>query len=198
VNLPPQQKKLILKKKYWLFYTLNFLSGARRQIFVVFAVFILVEKYHFPVGHITALFVINNIITYFLSPYVGKAINRFGERTMLSIEYTSLIIIFLGYALIENKNFATGLYLVDNLFFSFSIAINSFFRKNAEPQDIAPSMAVGFTINHISAIILPVIGGLLWTIDWRIPFVAGAFIAISSLVFTQFIAKYELNPGIVK
>ncbi|WP_163711572.1 MFS transporter [Mangrovibacterium lignilyticum] len=190
-NLPAQQKKLILKKKYWLFYVLNFLSGARRQIFVVFAVFILVEKYHFSIGHITTLFVINNIITYFLSPYVGKAINHFGERTMLTIEYSSLIFVFLGYALVENRNFATGLYVIDNLFFSFSIAINSFFRKYAEPRDIAPSMAVGFTINHISAVVLPVVGGLLWTIDWRIPFIAGAIIAITSLSFTQYIRTYE-------
>ena len=190
-NLPAQHKKLILKKKYWLFYVLNFLSGARRQIFVVFAVFILVEKYHFSVGHITTLFVINNVITYFLSPYVGKAINRFGERKMLTIEYSTLILVFLSYALVENRNFATGLYLVDNLFFSFAIAINSFFRKYAEPKDIAPSMAVGFTINHISAVVLPVIGGILWTIDWRIPFIAGAFTALCSLTFSQFIRRYE-------
>jgi len=190
-NLPAQHKKLILKKKYWLFYVLNFLSGARRQIFVVFAVFILVEKYHFSVGHITTLFVINNVITYFLSPFIGKAINHFGERTMLTVEYTSLILVFLGYALVEDRNFASGLYLVDNLFFSFSIAINSFFRKHAEQKDIAPSMAVGFTINHISAVVLPAIGGILWVIDWRIPFIAGACIALCSLIFTQFIRLYE-------
>ncbi|WP_320168030.1 MFS transporter [Mangrovibacterium marinum] len=197
-TLPVQQKKLILKKKYWLFYTLNFLAGARRQIFVVFAVFILVEKYHFSVGHITTLFVINNIITYFLSPYVGRAINKFGERTMLSIEYGGLIIIFLCYALIENKDVASGLYIVNNFFFSFSIAINSFFRKYAEPQDIAPSMGVGFAINHISAVILPVVGGVLWTIDWRIPFVGGAAIAVCSLFFTQYIKQHELKYKLVK
>ncbi len=188
-SLPAQQKKLVLKKKYWLFYVLNFLSGARRQIFVVFAVFILVEKYKFSVGHITTLFVINNIITYFLSPFVGRAINRYGERTMLTIEYSSLFLVFLGYALVEDRNFATAMYLVDNLFFSFAIAINSYFRKNAEPKDIAPSMAVGFTINHISAVVLPAIGGILWQVDWRIPFLGGAFIAVCSLVFTQMIRE---------
>lgn len=190
-SLPGQQKKLILKKKYWLYYVLNFLSGARRQIFVVFAVFILVEKYHFSVGHMTTLFVINNIISYFLSPYVGRAINRFGERTMLTVEYSSLMIVFLCYAFIEDRNVATGLYLVDNLFFSFMIAINSFFRRYADPKDIAPSMAVGFTINHISAVVLPVVGGILWVLDWRIPFIGGAILAACSLFFTQFIRLYE-------
>ena len=184
-TLPPQHKKLVLKKKYWLFYVLNLLSGARRQIFMVFSVFLLVQKYHFSVAFITTLFVINNIITYFLSPVVGKAINRYGERTMLTIEYTGLFLVFMGYALIENAHFATAMYLVNNLFFSFVISINSFFRKQADPKDIAPSMSVGFTINHLTAVFLPVIGGLLWTISWRIPFFASAGLALLSLYFSQ-------------
>ncbi|MDD2390170.1 MAG: MFS transporter [Desulfobacterales bacterium] len=185
--LPVQHKKLILRKKYWLFYVLNLLSGARRQIFMVFSVFLLVQKYHFSVAYISTLFVVNNIITYFLSPVVGRAINRYGERTMLTIEYTGLFLVFMGYALVENQYFATGMYLTNNLFFSFVIAINSFFRKLADPKDIAPSMSVGFTINHLTAVILPVIGGFLWTISWRIPFFASAVLALISLLFAQMV-----------
>ncbi len=185
--LPPQHKKFILKRKYWLFYVLNFLAGARRQIFIVFAVFILVQKYHFSVIHITALFVINNIITWILSPYIGKAINRYGERTMLTVEYASLFVVFSLYALVENRWAVSILYVIDNVFFSFAIAINSFFRKQADPADIAPSMAVGFTINHITAIVLPVVGGILWTINWRLPFIGGVILACCSLLFSQFV-----------
>ncbi len=170
---------------------LNFLSGARRQIFRVFSVFLLVQKYNFPVTYITTLFVVNNIMTYFLSPVVGKAINRFGERTMLTIEYTGLFFVFMGYALFENKYFATGMYLADNLFFSFVIAINSFFRKQADPKDIAPSMSVGYAINHATAVILPVIGGYLWILDWRIPFFAAAALSLISLGFAQMV---KTNP----
>ena len=194
--LPPQHKKLILKRKYWLFYVLNFLSGSRRQIFMVFAIFILVQKYHFSITHITILFVVNNIITYLLSPYVGKAINRFGERTMLTVEYVFLILVFLGYGLIENQMVVTVLYVVDNLFFSFAISINSFFRKQADLEDIAPSMAVGFTINHLTAVFLPVIGGFLWLYNWRIPFLGGAFLAFLSLVFARFVpSKARLSKS---
>jgi MFS family permease len=185
--LPPQHKKFILKRKYWLFYVLNFLAGARRQIFIVFAIFILVQKYHFSVMQITLLFVINNLMTYLLSPYIGKAINKVGERTMLTIEYASLIVIFASYALIENRWAVGVIYTIDSLFFSFAIAINSFFRKMADPPDIAPSMAVGFTINHITAVVLPVIGGILWTINWRLPFFGGVLIACCSLFFSQFV-----------
>lgn len=183
--MPPQQKKMILKRKYWLFYVLNFLSGARRQIFVVFAVFMLVEKYQFQVKEVAILFIINNVVTYFMAPIIAKGINRFGERVILSIEYIFLIFIFLGYALIENRTAVGILYVADHIFFSAAMAINTFFQKTGETQDIAPSMAVGFTINHISAVVIPVIGGALWMINWRIPFFVGAGIAGMSLYFSQ-------------
>ena len=182
-----QNKGMVLRKKYWLFYVLNFLSGARRQIFVVFAVFMLVEKYHYSVQEIAILFVINNIITYFVSPLIAKGINQFGERKMLSLEYLSLILVFLGYAYIENAWIVAVLYILDHIFFGFSMGINTYFQKTGDAKDIAPSMAVGFTINHISAVVIPVFGGILWMINWQIPFIAGAMISLVSLGFVQLI-----------
>jgi len=186
-DLPIQHKKIIIRKKYWLFYALNFLSGARRQIFVVFAVFMLVQKYGFTIWQISALFVLNNLITWLVSPYIGKAINRFGERKMLTLEYAFLIVIFLGYALFEFKWFAAGLYVVDHIFFNFSIGIHTFFQKTADPKDIAPSIAVSFSINHISAVIIPAIGGMLWMLNWQIPFIFGSALAVVSLILVQLI-----------
>ncbi len=181
----PQKIRIVLRKEYWLFYVLNLLSGARRQIFVVFAVFMLVEKYDYSVGGIAVLFVINNLITWRLSPYVGKWINKFGERRMLSIEYASLFVVFLCYAFIHNRYAVAVLYIIDHVFFSFAISINTYFQKTARKEDIAPSMATGFTINHVMAVIIPVIGGVLWMEDWRIPFVFGAIITLISLFFAQ-------------
>ncbi|WP_372751331.1 MFS transporter [Labilibaculum sp.] len=196
-NIPVQNKGMVLRKKYWLFYVLNFLSGARRQIFVVFAVFMLVQKYQFSVQNIATLFVINNIIAYFISPLIAKGINQFGERKMLSMEYFSLIFVFLGYAFFENAYLIAGLYIIDHIFFGFSMGINTYFHKTGDTKDIAPSMAVGFTINHISAVVIPVIGGMLWMINPQIPFVAGAFISIVSLIFVQFI-KIERKVNYAK
>lgn len=184
-NIVPQHKKMIFRKKYWLFYFLTFMSGARRQIFVAFAVFLLVKKFQFTVQEITILFVINNLANYFLSPLVGKGIIRFGERKILSLEYFSLIFIFLAYATVESKTLVAILYILDHIFFNFAIAIRTYFQKVGDPRDIAPSMAVGFTINHIAAVVLPAIGGLLWIVDYRIPFVCGAILSIVSLVAVQ-------------
>ena len=184
-NIVPQHKKMIFRKKYWLFYFLTFMGGARRQIFMAFAVFLLVKKFQFSVHEVTALFVINNLINYFLSPIIGKAIIRFGERKVLSLEYSSLIFIFLAYAAVESKTLVALLYILDHIFFNFSIAIRTYFQKIGDPRDIASSMAVGFTINHLAAVFLPAIGGMLWMIDYRIPFMAGAFMSMISLIAVQ-------------
>ncbi len=183
----PQHKKMVLKRRYWLYYLLTFMAGARRQIFVAFAVFLLVKKFEFSVQAIAALFLFNNLVNYFLSPFIGRCIVRFGERKVLSLEYFSLVFIFIAYALVESKALVALLYVADHIFFNFAIAINTFFQKIADPRDIAPSMAVGFTINHIAAVVLPAIGGMLWLVDYRIPFIGGAVLSLASLVLVQLI-----------
>ena len=190
-DMVPQRKKMIFRKRYWLFYFLTFMGGARRQIFMAFAVFLLVQKFHFTIQEVTILFVINNIINYFLSPLIGKTIIRFGERKVLSLEYFSLIFIFLAYATAQSKALLAVLYILDHIFFNFAIAIRTYFQKVADPRDIAPTMAVGFTINHIAAVVLPAIGGVLWMVDYRIPFVAGSGMAMISLIAVQQIRVQE-------
>ena len=187
MTIIPQRKKMIIRKKYGLFYFLTFMAGARRQIFMAFAVLLMVQKFKYSVQEVTILFVVNNIINYYLSPLIGRSIIRFGERKVLSLEYLSLIFIFVAYATTGSKLIVAFLYILDHIFFNFSIAIRTYFQKVGDPRDIAPSMAVGFTINHIAAVFLPALGGLLWMIDYRIPFISGAIMSLVSLIAVQMI-----------
>ena len=184
-DIVPQRKRMIFRKRYGLYYFLTFMAGARRQIFIAFSVLLLVQKFGYSVQAVTFLFVINNAINYFLSPTIGRAIIRFGERKVLSLEYASLIAVFLAYAFTDSKWVAGGLYILDHIFFNFGMAINTFFQKVGDPGDVAPTMAVGFTINHIAAVFLPAIGGYFWIVDYRIPFIAGAVMALISLTAVQ-------------
>ena len=185
--LVPQRKKMIVRRRYGLFYFLTFMAGARRQIFMAFSVLLMVEKFNYSVQEITILFAVNNAINYYLSPIIGKSIIRFGERKVLSVEYLSLIFVFLAYAATGSKLIVAVLYILDHIFFNFNMAIRTYFQKVSDPRDIAPSMAVGFTINHIAAVFLPALGGLLWMIDYRIPFIGGAMMALVSLLAVQMI-----------
>ncbi|HEX5679987.1 MAG TPA: MFS transporter [Desulfobacterales bacterium] len=185
INIIPQRKQMVLRKKYWLFYFLTFMAGARRQIFIAFSVLLLVQKFQYTVQEVTILFIINNTINYFLSPLVGKSIIRFGERKVLSLEYLSVIFLFTAYATTDSKLLVAFIYILDQIFFTFAIAIRTYFQKVGDPQDIAPSMAMGFSINHLAAVFLPAIGGMLWVIDYRIPFFAGAAMGVVSLLAVQ-------------
>ncbi len=184
-NLPPQQKKIVLRKKYLLFYFLTFMAGARRQIFMSFSVFLMVTNFHFSIKEVTILFVINNALIFFLYPIIGKSIIRFGERKVLSLEYASLILIFLAYAAVQSKMIIAILYILDQVFYIFHIAIETYFQKIADPGDIASSISVSYTINHIAAVVLPALGGILWMIDYRIPFVFAALFSLVSLMAVQ-------------
>jgi len=188
-EVPPQHRRMIFRRRYFLYYFLTFMAGARRQIFVAFSVYLLVKVFECSVTEITLLFVVNNAVNYVLSPAIGRAIVRFGERRVLSLEYGGLIGVFLVYAFTGSKLIAVAMYILDHILFNFSIAIRTYFQKVADPKDIAPSMAVGFTINHIAAVVMPAIGGALWMVDYRIPFVAGAVLSLVSLLAVQRIPR---------
>lgn len=195
LEIVPQRKKMFLRRKYTLFYILTFLSGARRQIFVVFSILLLVQVFHFSVRDMTLLFIVNNIIAYILNSLIGKAINRFGERLISSVEYSGVIVVFLVYAFSTSKNMVMFMYIIDNILYNLEVSIRTYFQKVADPADIASSMSVGFTINHIAAVFLPALGGFFWMIDYRIPFVAGSVLGVASLVAAQWM-RVPQEPAI--
>ena len=189
-----QHKKLILRKRYWLYYALTFMSGARRQIFTVFAGFLMVERFGYEVHEVAALFLLNGAINMFLAPKIGAFIGRVGERTALTCEYIGLIIVFLSYAFVTNVWVAGALYVIDHAFFAMAIAMKTYFQKIADPADIAPTSAVDFTINHIAAVVIPVVFGTIWLFSPALVFIAGASMAAISLILSRMIPRHP-EPG---
>jgi len=183
----PQTKKLILRKQYWLFYALTFFSGARRQIFVVFAGFLMVEKFHYSVADVSALFLINYVFNWLFAAKIGQLIGKFGESNVLRFEYVGLVIIFISYGLVENSTIAAALYVIDHLFFALAIAIKTYFQKIAKPEDVAATAGISFSINHIEAVIIPALLGMLWIVKPAWVFYIGAGFALCSLSLSMLI-----------
>jgi predicted MFS family arabinose efflux permease len=182
-----QEKSLILRKRYWLFYALTFFSGARRQIFTVFAGFLMVEKFGYSVADISALFLINYVFNWLFAAKIGKLIGIIGERRVLKFEYIGLITIFIAYGFVENSTIAASLYVIDHLFFALAIAIKTYFQKIAKPEDLASSAGVSFSINHIAAVVIPALLGLVWIYNPSWVFYIGAGFACCSLILSHFI-----------
>ena len=182
-----QHKHMVLRRRYWLFYALTFMSGARRQIFVVFAGFLMVEKFGYSVSDIALLFLLNASLNVLFARRIGRLVARIGERNALLLEYAGLIMVFTGYALVEQAELAAGLYVLDHLFFAMAIALKTYFQKIAGPQDIASTAGVSFSINHIAAVVIPAGFGMIWLVSPALVFYAGAAMALVSLLLSLLI-----------
>jgi len=186
-----QTKTIIFRRRYWLWYALIFVSGARRQIFVVFAGFLMVERFGFSAAEMSLMFLANMAMTIYLAPKIGRLIHRFGERRALILEYIGLIVVFISYAFVDQTWVAVCLYIMDHLFFAMAIALKTYFQKIADPRDIAASSGVSFTISHIVAVVIPAAFGFLWVMSSAYVFLAGAAMAGISLVLALMVPR---NP----
>ncbi len=194
----PQLKHMVLRRRYWLYYALQFMAGARRQIFMVFAGFMMVQKFGFDVHQITTLYLINLVANMVVAPVMGRVVARFGERRALMVEYTGLTLVFLAYGGIYwfgwGVMVAAALYVIDHFFFALALALKTYFQKIAAPEDIAPTAAVAFTINHIAAVGLPASLGYLWIVSPSSVFVLAAGMAATSLCLAMLIPRHP-EPG---
>jgi len=191
----PQNKHMVLRRRYWLYYVLQFMAGARRQIFVVFAGFMMVEKFGMKVHEMTALLLANYVLLTMAGPVMGRALGRWGERNVMAFEYIGLTLVFLAYGGIYWFGWgivvAGGLYILDQMFFALSFALKTYFQKIADPADIAPTAAVAFTINHIAAVFLPAALGYMWAVAPDYVFGLGAGMALVALLLALLIPR---NP----
>ncbi len=184
--VPPLQRAP-LRSRYWLYYALQFLMGSRRHIFTTFAVFLLVRKHGVRAEAITVLYLVNNLMGTFLYQQFGKIIARVGEKRALTINFTLLIFVFLGYAYIPILPVLYGLFVADHMLFGFRIALQSYFQKIAvHRREITPNLSLGQTINHIASVIIPLVGGVIWeTVGSQYTFLVGVGIVFISLILVQ-------------
>ena len=166
---------------------MNFLEGSRRQTFATFSTFVLIKVYQIPVEKMLILMLINSVVTMTAAPIVGRIIDRIGERKVLTFYYICGTAVFAAYGCIAIKYVLIGLYLLDNLLMTHNIGITTYVTKIASSEDLRPTLAMGVSVNHISAVTVPLLGGLLWSTyhNYSIPFFVGSLLAIVSLYFVQ-------------
>ena len=193
-----QRKGMVLRRRYWLYYAMQFMAGARRQIFLVFAGFMMVERFGMRVHEVTALFILNYMANILAGPFIGGWIARFGDRRMMVVQYLGLIAVFLGYCGVYTFGWgvvvASVLYVLDHVFFTMNITLKTYFQKIADPSDIAPTAAVAFTINHIAAVFLPAALGYLWVVAPGGVFLLAAGMASVSLGLALLVPR-DPSPG---
>lgn len=189
-----QHRTLLVRKRYWLYYALTFMGGARRQIFMVFATFLMVEKFELTAAQMSMIFLANGALNMVFAPLIGQMIGRWGERKSLTVEYIGLIGVFTAYAFVTSASLAIMLYLVDHLLFALAIAQKTYLQKIADPKDMAPTAGVAFSINHAAAVVLPAAYGVLWIISPAAVFLTGATLSVGSLLLARMVPS-QPKPG---
>lgn len=181
--------RLTMKKQYRFYYALTFLEGCRKQIFITFAIYVLVKVFKTPVDKIAILMIINGTITLIFAPIIGRLVDKIGERPSLSISNASLIFVFIGYALVKNIKALYVLYCMDSFLYMFTVAQTTYLNKIAPPEDVRPALSMGVTMNHIAAVIVPLVGGFIWNaLDrYDVIFYGGSVVALISFTVSQFL-----------
>jgi len=183
-----RQQGFVWKRRYWLYYLLNFLDGCRGQIAMTFALFTLVDVYHVQVQYITLLLIVNAVVSWYAAPKFGAWIDRFGEKPILLLCYGVSAPVFLAFAFIPNAAVFAVMYILYMVFGLGMMARNTYLKKIADPQDVSPSLAMGVSVMHVSAVVVPITGSLLWQFfGYQMVFLLGFAFIVMSLVATQFI-----------
>jgi predicted MFS family arabinose efflux permease len=190
----PQRKKIVIRRRYWLYYALTFMSGARRQLFMAFGGFLLVKKFGYSVGDMAMLMLVTSASNTFFAPRLGRLVSAWGERNTITLENCVLICVFIGYAMTDSAALAAALFIIDGIFFTLILAQKTYFQKIGDPADMAATAATAFTINHIAAVAIPVTFGMIGTVDYAMIFWLGAGIATVSLCLS-FLVPTHPAPG---
>jgi predicted MFS family arabinose efflux permease len=174
--------RLVFRRRYALYYLLCFLEGWRKQIFICFAGFLLVKVHQTSLAVILGLFGMVQVLGFFASPRVGRLIDRVGERRVLVFYFASLIAIFAGYAAIPNVYVLYGLFVADGVLWTLVMALTTYVNRIAPPSEHTPTLSMGVAMNHVAAVVTPLIGGVLWGLGYQWTFLVGALAAAMSIL----------------
>jgi predicted MFS family arabinose efflux permease len=157
------------RREYGLYYALSFLDGSPMQIYFAFAPFVLVEEFGVDAVTLTTLLIIAALINWRAGPVVGRLVDRYGEQRMLTVGYSLHLLVFLGFALSQHLWLLYLTYLGYNFLFLFSIGTTTYLRKICRPADLAPSLAMGVSLAHLTAVIVPIVGGVVGAAGLPVP-----------------------------
>jgi predicted MFS family arabinose efflux permease len=161
-NIKP--KRFVVRRRYQVYYALNILFGARKQVFLTFAPWVLVSVHGVTATTIASFLLVSAVLGVVFRQWFGIATDRLGERAMLVGDSLIFLGICLGFAFSTNVALLGGLYILDNLMFATRIARTTYLnRMLVEKSDLAPTLSFGVTIDHAVSMTIPFFGGLLWT-----------------------------------
>ena len=158
------QRRLLLKRRYWLYYVLTFFEGSRMQVFGSFGTLVLVQNYGMEVWQISLLLLVSSVVNFATAPLLGHLLDKRGERITLSVSYVLLALCFVGYAVLHNPWLLAGLLVMINLLVVLSMGLATYVNRIAPAEELTPTLSAGVSINHITSVTMSLLAGSLLAI----------------------------------
>ncbi|MCP4638792.1 MAG: MFS transporter [bacterium] len=193
---------LVIRKQFWLYYLLEFLFGARKQIFITFGFWVLVQEYEAPASYIARLLMIASLLGLGFKPLTGWAIDHFGERAVLMADGLLLSLVCVGYGYAYafaggNREtallIASACFIGDNLLFALGNGRAVYISRLTESsQELTSTLAMGVSINHVASMVVPLLGGLIWVaMGYSNVFTAAAILALIISAVSTMVPKHQ-------
>ncbi|NLT74377.1 MAG: MFS transporter [Chloroflexi bacterium] len=178
------EQRLLIKRRYWLYYVMVLFEGVRTQVFAAFGTLILVQYYRLEVWQVSLVLLASGLVNLVASPWVGKALDRYGERWTLTIAYTLLALCYVGYALWHNVWAMSAMVILINLLALFSMGLSTYVNRIAPKEELTPTLAAGVSFNHVTSVGMSfVAGSLLGVVGYESLALGAAVIILVSVPF---------------
>lgn len=186
-KVAPKRERLVWRNEYKYYYWLNVLDGVRQQIFFSFGLWVLVNRFEITVQDISLLMMAVTFVAILSSSYLGRLIDRLGEKRVLQSINIGYVVALGGYAVSNSVYLACVFFLVYSFIMPFSsIGASTYLRKIAVPEEVAPSLAMGVTLLHVTAVIVPVVAGIILNfVGYQVPFLIACAAALVTVGLTQ-------------
>ena len=197
-NAPSKRPRLYFARKFSKFYALELFYGARKQIFLTFAPYVIIKEYGFSTASMALLFGVCAAVNIFAAPQIGKLCDKWGYRNVMIWDTVVLFFVCLmyGYA---GKLFAPGValavvcvnFLFDAVISTTAMATSIYVRDlSNNPDEITATFSTGLSINHLISITAAPLGGWVWArfgVEWLFSF--AAVMALCNTAFAMTIPK---------
>lgn len=191
IRIPPEigataneQPRMLLDRRYWLYYVLTFFQGSRKQVLNTFGMLVLVENFGLKVWQISLILLGSGLVNFVGGPYLGRLLDRLGERRVMAGSYSLLTLCCVGFATLNQVWLLVVLLLVIKLLVTLGIGLDTYVYRIAPPEELTPTLSAGISINHVTSVAMPLIAGaLLPVIDYPGIFWGTAGLILLSIPF---------------
>jgi len=190
------EPRLLLKRRYWLYYVLIFFEGSRMQVFHAFGTLILVQNYGLDARQISLLLAVSGTVNFLLSPRLGHLLDVVGERITLSVSYVALALCFVGYATVHNALFLCLMLIGINLLTTLGMGLSTYVNRVAPRQELTPTLSAGVSINHITSVSMSLLAGTLLSLVGYEALCWGAVVVI--MLSVPFALAIKIMPPVLE